>query len=97
MQYSLFLIQTDFKATMGCTVQKQKNKMPTLGLSIQETEIRCKEQPLTPETVEMSSPRQQNIIIIKKLIASSSLSVDQMIKPSLKKSSLSTLSRSRRS
>ncbi|CAD8143184.1 unnamed protein product [Paramecium octaurelia] len=96
MQYSLFLIQTDFKITMGCTIQKQKNKKPTLGLSNQETEIHCKEQLQTPDTLDMQSPRQQNIIVLKKLLASSSLSVDQIIKPPLKKSSHSNLSRSRR-
>ncbi|CAD8054778.1 unnamed protein product [Paramecium sonneborni] len=82
---------------MGCTMQKQKNKMQTLVLQIQETEIRSKESPQTPETVDMSGPRQQNIIVLKKLLASSRLSVDQIINPTLKKSSHSTLNRKRRS
>ncbi|CAD8139030.1 unnamed protein product [Paramecium pentaurelia] len=97
MQNSLFLIQTVFKITMGCNIQKQKNKQPTLGLSIQHKEIHSKEQLQTPDTQDVQSPRQQNIIVLKKLLASSSLNVDQIIKPVLKKYSHSFLSRSKRS
>ncbi|CAK94801.1 unnamed protein product (macronuclear) [Paramecium tetraurelia] len=96
MQNSLFLIQTVIKTTMGCNLQKQKNKQPTLGLSIQQTELHCNEQIQTPDTMDMSSLKQHNIIVLKKLLASSSLNVDQIVKPPLKKYSHSTLSRSRR-